>query len=239
MVVLLSAAMIVIIALIITSTPFDSERLVSYENLSTTAVRVQLRFVSVDYSGPYNFKEDRYCHGRVPPGETNSIAYINSISDNESFGTSIRYLVTAIDDDRNIVFQELFTWHQLRNAGWHVVMKPTPLHRDLLGEVTYENRTFLPARVNVYHVANSYVVPDRPRSDYGVGTVEPNNTGSLPYYGISFQDSEKGSKYKYFITAVEDNEPGEDVNLLYQRIFTWDELNDTDWHIVIDPALSE
>jgi len=41
---------------------------------------------------------------------------------------------------------------------------------------------------------------------------------------------EYGSMWKYYIYAVT-----LDGELVYQRIFTWDELHDAGWKVVIEP----
>jgi hypothetical protein len=210
----------------------------TYENHAEVPIGVHLKEVAPSDPGPYVFRTDGYYWGPVSPGNQERFGYAGYALIDEDVGKRSNFLITAIDNDRNLIYQRTFTWYELQDADWEVVIEPMPVDLSILGEVTYENRTGLPIRAYLIHVELDYE-HDRPRYQDAGGEISVNETSSFSYYGLAFQDSEMGSQYKYLVTSVEDKDPGEDVNLLYQRIFTWDELNDADWHVVIDPALSD
>ncbi len=93
--------------------------------------------------------------------------------------------------------------------------------------ITFENQTVLPVKVNLYLVSLDY--DSNPTRTW-------NESGDVIYAGESKtlvtqvpDDRKGGLNYKYAMVAVtEDNE------ILLSKVYTWDELHDLDWRVIIE-----
>ena len=102
----------------------DSFRPVTFENSSSLPATVGLEAVTLEYNGPYVFRYTNVENKVILRGESYTRSYSGPKYFNEDFGSQFKYLVTAQDDDLNFVYYRLFTWTQLNDAGWHVVIDP-------------------------------------------------------------------------------------------------------------------
>lgn len=102
----------------------DSFRPVTFENSSSLPVTVGLEAVTLEYTGPYVFRYTNIKRKVVLAGESSTRSYSGPKYFDEDFGSQFKYLVTAQDDDLNFVYYRLFTWTELNDAGWHVVIDP-------------------------------------------------------------------------------------------------------------------
>jgi hypothetical protein len=93
--------------------------------------------------------------------------------------------------------------------------------------ITFENRTVLPVKVILYRVSLDY--DSNPTQTW-------NESGDVIYAGESktlvtqVPNVRRGGLYhKYAMVAVtEDNE------ILLSKVYTWDELHDLDWRVIIE-----
>ena len=91
--------------------------------------------------------------------------------------------------------------------------------------ITFDNQTSFPIQVDIKSVPLDY--QDIPEFNYTPGDFI--TTGESKKYVTSVQDDRTiGSERKYPVAAV--TETGE---VIFYRVFTWDELHDMDWTVVI------
>ena len=95
--------------------------------------------------------------------------------------------------------------------------------------VTFENQTPFPIKVDIRSVSLDYSGTPSLTWDAPVVVIEAGRSQDL-VAPLQQDDREIGSMYKYAVAAVtETNE------VVFSRVFTWDELDDMDWIIVIPP----
>jgi hypothetical protein len=216
----------------------------TYENKTEIPVFVTMTpFKDTNPSPCRFFSSIRSYDGPVAPGNQEKIGYASYVLSQKNARNRENFLITAVDADLNLIYQRLHSWDEMNDGNWIAVIEPMPIDPGSLGEVAYENRTGLPIRAHLLQVDLQADLDDYQygysRYRYAGGEIQTGRTKGFSYYGIPFHDSEQGSRYKYRVIAVEENDPQEDMNLLFRRLFTWDELNDAGWHVVIDPALSD
>ena len=106
---------------------WDAEVVVTFE--SRYAEQVYVVFdddVGLNYDGPYIFRyqnQPQYGY-RVPAQESRTISRVGPRLADSKYGSQVQHRVTAFDLDLNIVYDRLFTWDELNDAGWHVVIDP-------------------------------------------------------------------------------------------------------------------
>ena len=95
--------------------------------------------------------------------------------------------------------------------------------------VILENRTSVSVKVDIRKVKLDYTgVPDvEPYAKNGNPVVPPGET--LEMSTLIYPGREIGSKYKYFVTVITESD-----TILWQQVFTWDELDAMDWTIIIE-----
>ena len=92
--------------------------------------------------------------------------------------------------------------------------------------ITFENQTSFPTKADIKSVPPDYFDTPRPNWYVPVKVIE---AGEYLRIGSSFRDDRTiGTKRKYPVIAV--TEMGE---VVFYRIFTWDELHDMTWRVVI------
>ena len=96
----------------------------TYENQAAVPVRIQLATVDRDYQGQFLFLDDRSFGDTLAPGSTQAIDYGLLALQNEEFGVTSNYLITAIDAERGILYRRLLAWHDLEDLDWVVPIIP-------------------------------------------------------------------------------------------------------------------
>ena len=96
--------------------------------------------------------------------------------------------------------------------------------------VTVENRTSVPFKVDIWPFDLDYtgtpgVIP------YAKLEIPPVLPGEVQEVGTLIPPNRKwGIKEKYLVTVITESD-----TILLQRFFTWDELNEMNWTIIIEP----
>jgi hypothetical protein len=96
-----------------------------YENHTSVPVRIELDIVPLDYELPHTPSPDLYWDGPIEPGQSFSRTYFN-IPINPKAGRRGKYVISAIAEDEVVVWQKVFTWDELNNTGWKVVIESEP-----------------------------------------------------------------------------------------------------------------
>lgn len=115
---LVGVVILSLISFIVSCEPYQTITLV---NKTLSPIKVDIRAVSLDYSDTpfltWNFPADV-----IKPGETQSLIY--PIYNDRSMGVKKKYPITAIIETNQIVFYKIFTWDELHDMGWRVVISP-------------------------------------------------------------------------------------------------------------------
>jgi hypothetical protein len=91
--------------------------------------------------------------------------------------------------------------------------------------ITFENKTAVPVKVNLYNVSRDYTdIPTMTWNDPGAVVI---GAGESKTY-VTQVPNKRVTWYKYVgIAVTETNE------VVLSKIFTWDELHDANWKVII------
>ena len=102
----------------------DSVTTVTYVNRTGVAVLVHLQGAPKDSSGPYEVNPKIRNDGPIPAGKIDSF-FNYSIPPGRKLGERVgKYVITALTDKNEIVYQHAFTWTELDDMDWTVVIEP-------------------------------------------------------------------------------------------------------------------
>ena len=97
---------------------------VTYVNRIGVAVWVNLGGAPKDSSGPYEVDPKIRNDGPIPAGKIDSF-FNYSIPPGRKLGERVgKYVITALTDKNEIVYQHAFTWTELDDMDWTVVIEP-------------------------------------------------------------------------------------------------------------------
>jgi hypothetical protein len=94
---------------------------VTIDNQTSSPLKVDVRNVSLDYSGTPKFSWKTQVE-IIQPGLSQK--YIAMISKDRSIGIKNKYTVMAIDETNKVLFFKIFTWNELHDMDWRVVISP-------------------------------------------------------------------------------------------------------------------
>lgn len=124
---LLTLLLVVAIALLL-SVGCDPEVPITYENLTSSTVWIDLDCVTHDFTGWYTPQEKIVDDGPIPPGESSTFWYMG-IPQGQEVGEQIgKYVISAIvkegdDTVGTVIWQRIYTWTELDNMGWYVIIE--------------------------------------------------------------------------------------------------------------------
>jgi hypothetical protein len=95
----------------------DNYQAVTFENQTNVLVEIDVRLVPKDYTGKATFK---WTSSDVPIKPGQSVKFITSVP---SVRSPARYVVQAINERSELVFSQVFTWDELHEANWRVVIQ--------------------------------------------------------------------------------------------------------------------
>ena len=100
--------------------------------------------------------------------------------------------------------------------------------------ITYENRTSSTVWIEVDIVDHEFTGWHEPTEKItDEGPILPGESESFVYFGIPYERDLGEHVGKYVISAIVKEEPYFPGTVIYQRIFTWSELHDMDWNVII------
>ena len=102
----------------------DSVTTVTYVNRTGVAVLVHLQGAPKDSSGPYEVNPKIKSYGPIPAGKIDSFDYFSIPPDRGLGEQAGKYVITALTDKNEIVYQHAFTWTELDDMDWTVVIEP-------------------------------------------------------------------------------------------------------------------
>lgn len=121
----LRATSFVIIGLLFSllATSCDSWQSITFVNQTPFPIKVDTRSVSLDYSDP----PQRFTYDApVLPIETGkSQRFLTPVSVGRSTGAKRKYTVVAVNEANEVLFSKVFTWDELHDMNWRVVIKAT------------------------------------------------------------------------------------------------------------------
>jgi len=100
----------------------DSYQVITFENRTSSAVKVDLRQVPLDYVG---IPELSYSDPRlspIPAGETERA--VTSVRKEREIGRKSKYAVVAAAETHEVVYSHVFTWDELHDLGWKILIEP-------------------------------------------------------------------------------------------------------------------
>ena len=102
----------------------DRGTVVKFENHTAVPVKVHVKSVSLDFSGTYTPSASYAGLATTPlqPGET--VRFATLIHPKREYGIQAKYLVAAVAETNQVVYERVFTWDELDALGWRVVIEP-------------------------------------------------------------------------------------------------------------------
>ena len=98
-------------------------RWIHYYNATDSVLWINVDIVSKTFSGPHKVNPRIRNDGPIDPGTSRTFDY--RIPSTKSIGEQIgKYVITAIAADGTTVYQRIFTWSELDDSGWRIVIEP-------------------------------------------------------------------------------------------------------------------
>ena len=106
--------------------------------------------------------------------------------------------------------------------------------------ITYENRTPYSIWIEVDVVDHDFTGWHQPSEKItDEGPIQPGASEAWMYIDIPL-GRELGEHFgKYVISAIVKDAPDSSGEVIYQKIFTWTELNEMDWKVVIEENIEK
>lgn len=95
---------------------------ISIENRTTVPIIFDYRPVGLDYVGLVTPTVGDFSPRFMLPGSIER--YATLIHPNREYGSEEKYIVYALNEAREVVFQHTYTWDELNEMGWKVVIEP-------------------------------------------------------------------------------------------------------------------
>jgi hypothetical protein len=117
-----------------------------------------------------------------------------------------------------------------------VMLLLTAVGCDPIIPITYENRTSSPVWIDLDCVSKDFTGWHTPQERItDEGPIPPGESRTFQYMGIP-KTREIGEQVgKYAISAIVKEGIDTVGTVIWQRIFTWTELYDMDWTVIIEP----
>ncbi len=106
----------------------DSGPTIAYENHTSSTVWINVDIVAHEFTGPYTPREEISNNGPILPGENGSFVYFEIPMGREVGEQVGKYVISAIvkegdDTVGTVIWQRIYTWTELDNMGWEVVIE--------------------------------------------------------------------------------------------------------------------
>ena len=109
---------------------------ITYHNKTDSAIWINLDIVTKTFSGHYELNPRIHNDGPIEAGKSTSFVYF-SIPLGARAGEHVgNYVITALTAEDTIVFQRLFTWTELYDSRWTVIIVPTAKGTEQSDNVT-------------------------------------------------------------------------------------------------------
>jgi hypothetical protein len=96
----------------------DPYQVITFDNLTSFPIQVDMKSVPLDYQGTPQFN---FATGDViKAGESKK--YVAPVQNDRTVGTTRKYPVEAVDERAEVVFSRIFTWDELHDLEWIVVI---------------------------------------------------------------------------------------------------------------------
>ena len=94
--------------------------IITFDNQTQYSVQVMIKPVSLDYAGTpiLKWKETDVV---IKTGQSQK--FVTSVPDDEESGLRNKYIAVAVADTGKVVFSKLYTWDELHDADWKVVIE--------------------------------------------------------------------------------------------------------------------
>ncbi len=120
---LLKVCFIVIgLVLILFAAGCDPYQVITFDNQTPFTIQVDIISVPLDYQGTPEFN--------FPLGDVikagESKKYVAPVQDDRTVGAERKYPVEAVTETGEVVFSRVFTWDELHDMNWTIVIPPPP-----------------------------------------------------------------------------------------------------------------
>jgi hypothetical protein len=96
----------------------DPCQVITFDNQTSFPIQVDIKSIPLDYQGTPQFN--------FPAGDViksgESKKYVSPVQNDRMVGTERKYPVEAVDERAEIVFSRVFTWDELHDLEWIVVI---------------------------------------------------------------------------------------------------------------------
>ena len=112
----------IVVLIIIFFAGCDTYQSITFYNETSSSIQVDIVSVPLDFQGipKFTYPSDDI----IKPGESKT--YITFVRRGRTVGILSKHPVEAITESGEVIFSKTFTWDELRNMGWRVVIS----HRE-------------------------------------------------------------------------------------------------------------
>jgi hypothetical protein len=96
----------------------DSYQVITFDNQTSFPIQAAVLSVPLDYQGTPQFEYVQ--NDFIQTGEYKK--YMTSVQKSKSMGSRRKYPCQAINDKNEVIFFNTFTWNELHDMGWKVVI---------------------------------------------------------------------------------------------------------------------
>jgi len=105
--------------LLIVATACEPYQTITFENDTSYQIQPDVYRVPLDYSGtPKPTWDDNYKEGKIDIGQSKKL--VTQVPDGRA--VTMKFAVIAVNSNNDIVYSKVFTWDELHDMGWKVVI---------------------------------------------------------------------------------------------------------------------
>ena len=97
----------------------DSWQAITFVNHASSRVKVDLRAVPLDYSGTPTLRWDD-AGDIIEAGQSKQL--LTPVQRSRESRTRLKYTMVAVTEDNEVVLARVFTWDELHDAEWRVII---------------------------------------------------------------------------------------------------------------------
>jgi len=101
----------------------DPYQVITVDNQASYPIKVDIRSVDLDYSGTPSLTWDAPAV-LIEAGKSQGA--VAPIWDDRTVGSMNKYVVIAVTQTNEVVFSRVFTWDELHDMNWTIVIPPPP-----------------------------------------------------------------------------------------------------------------
>lgn len=116
---LLTSLLFVILIFPLVCVGCDDYQIITFDNQTENPIQVDIKSVPLDYQDTpaFDYPQDDVIQA------SESKKYVAPVWDDRTIGSERKYPVEAVNIEGEVVFYRVFTWDELRDMGWRIIIE--------------------------------------------------------------------------------------------------------------------